>query len=110
MLAPSCRTRRAMRPAEIIGFGCVLKAPAGRVITSAKVFSLVGQRRDGRARWGEASEQSVMTAEAAVEVERLAAGVHLGARAAVGAVAEDHAAAAGQLEPPLQTVGLGGED
>src|ERR1700682_2950540 len=93
MLAPSCRTRRAMRPAEIIGFGCVLKAPAGRGITSANVCGLVGQRCYGRPRGSETSEQSVMAAEPAVEVERLATGVHLGARAAMRAVAEDHSAA-----------------
>src|SRR5487761_823734 len=100
MLAPSCRTRRAMRPAEIIGFGWF----------STRFFSLVRQGCDGGAGRRQAPIQAMVAAEAAVEVDRLAAEVRLRLPASVRAVAEDHAAAAGELEPAVQPLLLGGED
>src|SRR3982074_2940602 len=108
MLAPSCRTRRAMRPAEIIGLGGA--APPAEPSPQSRTASLIRQRRDGRAGRCEPPVQPVMAAEAAVEVERLAAEVDLRPRAAGWVVAEAHAAAAGHLQPALETVGLRGED
>src|ERR1700730_10046994 len=105
MLAPSCRTRRAMRPAEIIGFGCVSPgAPTGRRSAFTCGSSLVRQGRDGRAGRCGAAVQAVMTAERAVKIEGHAAEVGLRPRAAVWVVAEDHPAAAGQLEPAFQAL------
>src|SRR5487761_363143 len=100
MLAPSCRTRRAMRPAEIIGFGWF----------STRFFSLVRQGCDGGAGRRQAPVQAMVTAEAAVEVDRLAPEVGLWLPASVGAVAEPPPAASGQLEPAVQPLFLGRED
>src|SRR6267378_66536 len=110
MLRPSWRTRRAMRPELIIGFGAVRAgAPPDRtsVMTSgiACAHSLVRegwQRRDRRARRREAAVEAVLPAEAAVEVDRFALVINLGPGAAMRVVTENDAAAAGDIEPPIQ--------
>ena len=49
-------------------------------------------------------------AEATVEVHRFAAVIDLRPRIAMRVVAEDHATAAGELEPAVEAEGLCGED
>src|ERR1700686_744049 len=49
-------------------------------------------------------------AEATVEIDRLAAVMDLGPRASVRVVAEDDAAASGELEPAVEALRLGRKD
>ena len=56
------------------------------------------------------SVETVLAAESAVEVDRPAAVVHLGSRAAMGVVPENNAAAARDLEPPIEALRRGGKD
>src|SRR3981189_3503459 len=99
MLRPSCRTRRAMRPAVIIGFGLAAQVGRAIVMTSdtRSKLSQAGGRRARRARGG-APVGVCRRMDPAVEVDRPPAVVHLRPGAAMGVVTENHAAAARDLE------------